>query len=197
MEHNVGNKSDAADLEAIRKGSRQAFDSFCRRHYGSMLSYGCLFLPREPVEDIIQDILLNLWINRTKIIKDGCTTLDPYLFKSVYHRCMNFFRHEKSEAAYRDYSKIRYASIMNSFLDPDNNPTIVQIFSSELHTRFEEAIDSLPPKCREVFRLCYIDGLSEKEVADRLGLALKTVENHVHNALTRLKEIFSENSETL
>lgn len=197
METQTSNTDEAAVLEAIRNGDRQAFDSFCRLHYMPMLSYGRLFLAKEAAEDIIQDILLNLWINKKRIISEGCTTLNPYLLRSVYNRCMNSLRHEKQVSAYRDYSRHRYASAMVSFLDPDNNPTIVEIFSAELHSKFESAISSLPPKCREVFKLCYEEGLSEKEASEKLGISLRTAENHIHNALVRLREIFSQKSDSI
>ena len=52
----------------------------------------------------------------------------------------------------------------------------------------EKAVSELPPKCRQVFLMSYCEGLSDKQIAERLSLSLSTVENHIHNALVRLRK---------
>lgn len=190
---NIGyNKPNADILAGIKEGHRQAFDTFCRVHYQPLLSYGSIFLPKDIVKDIVQDTFLNLWINRTKIIRDNCEDLNAWLLKCVYNRCMNVFRHNKKISMYDDYVKTRMVSVMSVYLDPDNNPTLVNIFTSELRSSLNSAISALPTKCRVVFRMCYIEGMPEREVSEKLGLSVRTVENHIRNALIRLREILAK-----
>lgn len=57
--------------------------------------------------------------------------------------------------------------------------------------RSTRAIESLSPKCREVFRMSHIEGLSNREISEQLGITLSTVENHIYNALKQLRQKLS------
>ena len=72
-------------------------------------------------------------------------------------------------------------------LNPESNETIQKLYSKDLHKEIQAAIDALPPKCREVFSLSYLGELSNKEIAQQLGISVSTVENHIHSALKQLR----------
>ena len=61
------------------------------------------------------------------------------------------------------------------------------LFDGELRKNLEEAISGLPPKCREVFLMSYIEDISNKDISSRLGISLSTVENHIYAALKQLR----------
>jgi len=71
--------------------------------------------------------------------------------------------------------------------DPDNDPVIRKLYSEDLSYLLNDAIDSLPKRCREVFILSHIEGIPNRRIADILGISLSTVENHIYNALKILR----------
>ena len=73
------------------------------------------------------------------------------------------------------------------YWDWDRNETVRKIYNQEIKSVLEKAISDLPEKCREVFLLSYSEGLPDREIAEKLGLSLSTVQNHIHNALVRLR----------
>ncbi len=76
--------------------------------------------------------------------------------------------------------------------DPEKNPTIRNLFDGDLHKSLDEAIAGLPPKCREVFKMSYIEDIPNKEISARLGVSLSTVENHIYSALKQLRRTLSK-----
>ena len=64
--------------------------------------------------------------------------------------------------------------------------------SAETVREINRAIESLPPKCREVFKLSYLEDLSNREISERLGISQSTVENHIYSALKQLRQKLSK-----
>ena len=75
---------------------------------------------------------------------------------------------------------------------PDNSPVVQKLYNDDLRASLDAAIESLPPKCREVFRLSYIEDLSNREIGEQLGISPRTVENHMYAALKQLRRKLSK-----
>jgi len=73
------------------------------------------------------------------------------------------------------------------FYQPDNNEIIRRIEDRELRKEIYNAINELPDKCKEVFKLSYLHEMKNKEIADVLGISLRTVEAHMYKALKYLR----------
>ena len=73
------------------------------------------------------------------------------------------------------------------FYQPDNNEVIRRIEDKELRKEIHDAINELPDKCKEVFKLSYLHDMKNKEIADILGISLRTVEAHMYKALKYLR----------
>lgn len=67
-----------------------------------------------------------------------------------------------------------------------------KLYNDDLRASLDAAIESLPPKCREVFRLSYIEDLSNREIGEQLGISPRTVENHMYAALKQLRRKLSK-----
>jgi RNA polymerase sigma-70 factor (ECF subfamily) len=173
-------------LSRIRKGDRGAFNLFCKERFPSLIAYARLFLSDYWADDVVQDVFFGVWQNRAKLENDG-SDLQSYLIRSVYNRCMNYLKKVKLSQDYRtDYEK-QIATLVEGFYSPDNNPVMLGIFNADLRNIIEQAISSLSPRCQEVFRMSYIDDMSDKEIAEKLGISLSTVENHMYTALKQLR----------
>lgn len=170
----------------ILQRERDLFDSLCRKNYASLLSYARLFVPMHIAQDVVQDALLGAWKRRDKLDLDS--DLGNYLLRSVYNRCMNIIKRDKVFSRYVDSYRNRITSLLCSeYLDPDRNPVIARMYSSDLRDTLDGAISRLPDRCGEVFRLSYEEHYSEKEISEKLGISVRTVEAHIYNALKTLR----------
>lgn len=173
----------------IKAGDRKAFDELCISRYPMLVSYAKLFLRDVFAEDVVQDVLFNVWKNRKSIHEDS--SLHSYLLKSVYNRCMNYISKEKSADNHVRYCSDVFMSTYGAMCSPEESPVIRKLFNDDLARSLNEAIDTLSPRCKEVFILSYVDELTNKEIAQKLGISLSTVENHMYAALKHLRSILS------
>lgn len=178
--------TEIEQIRRIRQGDRKAFDFLCKEYYAAFISYARLFLPTDGAEDVVQDVLLNIWRGREKLMEDS--SLQNYILRSIYNRAMNRLSKDRSAADYRQWYRLSIASLTSFYCNPENNDSIRRLYSKDLRNKIDSAVMSLPPKCREVFRLSYIEHKSTKEIATELGISTSTVSNHIHNALMILRE---------
>ena len=88
-------------IARIREGDRETFNAFCRERYASLIAFARLFLSRINgtwADDVVQDVLFGLWQNRASLYDDG-SSLQAYLLRSVYHRCLNYLKKERRSEA--------------------------------------------------------------------------------------------------
>lgn len=115
--------------------------------------------------------------NRAKITHTG--SLYSYLSQSVKHACIDWKLHEEVERKYRQ-------EIMTSGEETEEKTDNFE----ELYGRLQVVMDSLPPKCKEIFILGCVEGLSYKEVAEQLGVSVNTVKTQVKVAYKKIKSEF-------
>ena len=173
-------------IRMIREGNRGAFDRFCRSRYVSLISYARLFVPAVWAEDVVQDVLFGVWQHRSSL-RDDPSRVQSYMVRSVYNRCMNYRKRERLRGNGDATLDERILELVAPFYSPDRNPVMANLFNDDLHRIIEAAVNRLSPRCREVFRMSYLEDIPDKEIAARLGLSLRTVENHVYSALKQLR----------
>lgn len=169
---------------------KKEFEKFFKHYYPRLLAYGELFLDRPSVEDIIQDLMVYLWFHADSLKIH--TSVEAYLFKSVYQRCLNIIRQQKVRSAIDGKRKLLIED-EETYYDPEKNSFIRDLFSSELRNEIDAAIESLPPKCREAFIKSYIYNLKTSEIAEMLGISERTVETHIYSALKLLRKKLKSN----
>ena len=132
-------------------------------------------------EDIVQDTFIYLWVNRAKITHSG--SLYAYLSRSVKNSCIDRKLHAEVE---QRYLREMMASGEESSEDSEN--------LEELYKRLQVVMDSLPPKCKEIFILGCVEGLSYKDVAEQLGVSVNTVKTQVKVAYKKIKSEFGDHN---
>lgn len=166
----------------------------CRERYVSLVSYARLFLAGvDPIwaKDVVQDVLFSLWQNRRRL-RDDESELQAYLLRSVYNRCINYLKRARRQKSFSDSYENRMLAVMGDCWSPDRNPVIRSIFSADLRDLISDAVSKLSPRCREVFTMSYLENFSNKEISERLGISLSTVENHMYIALKQLRASLAE-----
>lgn len=117
-------------------------------------------------------------------------SIRSFLLRSTYNAAISVIRHNLSSLNHRD-SVAREIEEYYSGYDVDRSEILRTLYSRDIRSVLDTAISGLPPRCREVFLLSYVENLSNREISERLGLSLSTVENHIHNALVRLRAALS------
>lgn len=160
------------------------YKSLFHRHYPSLLFYATRLVGEEEAEDVVQDVFVEIW-KRKDSIEIG-DQIQAFLYRSVYTRALNVLKHRTIQdgycAAMEEINQRRA-----EFYQPDNNEVIQRIEDRELRKEINDAINELPDKCKEVFKLSYLHDMKNKEIADVLGVSLRTVEAHMYKALKYLR----------
>ena len=98
-----------------------------------------------------------------------------YMYMAVRNQCLNYLRHKKDTDTIENIPDV----------------TTESIDTSERDAKLWKAIDELPPKCRQVFLLSKRDGLTNEEIAEEMGISIKTVKNQMTKAFSRLRDSLS------
>lgn len=146
--------------------------------YFEYLAKEVYFILREEndSQDVIQDLFLNLWKNHSHL-KNINYSLKAYLKKAVVNRSINKIKQR------RYFEDVESESVMKRYQEE-----IDFVEASELENKMEIMINSLPPKCRTIFVLSRYEDLKYKEIATKLDISVKTVENQISKALKLLRE---------
>lgn len=171
-----GDLDDEALARRIKDGDRAAFETFFRRHHAALFRYlkrrGC---PDDVAEDIIQNAFVYIWQRRDQINPNK--SLRGYLFTIGYSRMLNHIRDTRK---------------FDVEVDPDEQAASAapdaETEYALLQEQLQAAIGELPERRRAVFELCFMEDLTYREAADVLGIARKTVENHMRLALQDIRE---------
>lgn len=170
-------------IPQISQGNQQAFEALFKGYYANLCGYAIKYVwEKEQAEEIVQDLFYNLWEKRENLFISS--SLDSYLFRAVRNACLNYLKHKKV----RD----NYASSTKSMYSPgeghDHNP----VETLELQKSIDDAIESLPPERKKIFKLSRFEGLKYKEIAEQLDISIKTVEAQMGKALKYLREELDE-----
>ncbi|MDE6490372.1 MAG: RNA polymerase sigma-70 factor [Muribaculaceae bacterium] len=167
-------------IQKLKNDDRKAFDAaysmYARRLMAWCMQYVTI---REDAEEMVQDVFIALWHNRAAIRNPE--SLQPLLFTSLRNRMTNAFRSRINSPVYEDFVNAR-----NS-LDHTAAPAYDSLEYKEFYQRIMKAIGSLPRSQRQIVTLSRIHGLTNQEIAVRLGLSDQTVRNTLHNALRTLR----------
>jgi len=173
-------------ISRVRAGDRKAFDELCRKYYAMLVSYARLFLRDDWAEDVVQDVFYNVWQRRETL--DDSNSLYKYLLKAVYNRAINYIWKHKRDTEYRSWYGSQIDRMVFDYYDPDKNPILAKIYDNDMRQQLRQAVDELPDKRREIFRMRFFENMSNKEIGERLGLTVSTVENHMYLALKNLRD---------
>lgn len=173
-------------LKRLKKGDSTAFEEIFNTYKGRAYAFVLKFVKTEDfAADIIHDVFLKIWEGRKRI--DCSKNFESYFFTICKNTVFNFLK----KVAHKE-------SVKNSILNYIT--TYQQSFESELYYKEYElmakrAIDMLPPRRREVFRLCKLDGKSYAETASDLGISRNAVKEHIVKASSFIREYFRQRAE--
>jgi RNA polymerase sigma-70 factor (ECF subfamily) len=162
-------------IAGIQRGDSQVFEELFHEFYSALCDYSKLIVNRSDVaEDIVQELFFKIWNKKENL--NISTSLKAYLYRSVYNNAIEYLRTEKLEKMYKEYNFREIHSEGNLQSDSDQLALV------------NKAIEELPDKCKDVFKLRKFEKLSHAEIAQKLDISVKTVETHIHRATVTLKD---------
>lgn len=169
----------------IQKGNLKAFETLYFDMQPRLFAFSRKFIDDiEICSDIVQEIFHELWENRqTTLIK---TSVKAYLFRVLHNKCLNHIRDKKVQDKYISYVDFKLKETELLFYNQDWEG-YKSIFFQEVLQIFKKSMEELPEGCREVMLMSRVEGLSNKEIAEKLEISLRTVENQIYRALKILK----------
>ena len=174
-------------LKGVKEGSISSFTELFTAFYPDLVFFAARITGSVHIaEEFVQDTFLALWEDRKGL--DIHTSLKSYLIRIVQNRCIDWIRHQKTVLRYE--SMIRAGSL--EFV----SETEEYLLWSELESQLNDALENLPSSLAEVFRMSRHEGLKYHEIASKLGVSVRTVEERMSKALSflrdRLKDFFPD-----
>lgn len=151
-----------------------------RQFHAPLFFYAKKFVEKEEVaKDLVQDAFLSLLKTNGQFEIEN---LKAYLFRTVRNNCLNYIKHLSISNEYQEKAKERIQREIQFY---DSHETLVE---KELQQKLSEAIDELPDKYKTVFQMSRFDDMSNKEIAEKLDISVRTVETQIYRALKLLRE---------
>ena len=171
--------NDRDRLRRIRQGDIKQFETLFKSSYISLLNYAQTILKdRDTAEEIVQELFYVMWRDREKI--DIMTSINGYLFRAVYNRCIHYIEHQKVVS--------RYESEVKGDRGIDQNDPVEILKYNELHEKIAVILEKLPERCARIFCMNRFEGLKYSEIAQQLAISVKTVEANMGKALKEFRK---------
>jgi RNA polymerase sigma-70 factor (ECF subfamily) len=173
-------KDDLHLCNQIAKNNKAAFDELFRRYYTPLCRYAIKIAQEEEIaEEAVQLVFIHFWERRQSLSIQQ--SIAAYLFKAVRLKVFETFRSHQIKIKYeQDFAQ------KQDLIEEENNPVLDNY---ELSCLIWNAVDQLPEKCAEIFRLSRDEGLTYNEIARHLDISVKTVENQMGIAFKKLRGI--------
>jgi len=162
-------------MELKQQGISEAvFEDVYKTHFRALHAYAhSILADREQAEEMVQQVFLKLWEKKANL--EINSSLQAYLYRSVYNESINFLKHEKVKQA--------HVSFVKHTTNESSGNHHKNIDTKELEEKIRIALNKLPEQCRTIFQLSRYEELKYKEIAERLQLSVKTIENQMGKAL--------------
>ena len=171
------NKVDIEIWERISEGDDLALRILFDRYYKPLCIYALQFSSSLPdAEDFVQGVFVTLWSKRKEIKIQ--TSLKSYLYKSVFNSCMQNKRREKK---IEESLELLKWEILQEHIEEDG------ALLSQRIERIKCLVDALPDRCKEILLLSKREGYKNIEIAEKLGISIKTVESQISIAFKKIR----------
>lgn len=178
MQHNSPNTA-AEYIRSFQNGEEKGFNFFFREFHAALAYYSFQVIKDKPIaEGIAGEALMKLWERRENF--DNIPSIKSFLYTTTRNISLNWLRQQhRNTAREKEYT----------YLNKQSECTIFhQIAEAELHREIHMVIKTLPPKCRQVFQMLFIQGKNYKEIAKELHLPIDTIRSHKARAITLIKQ---------
>jgi len=175
------NRMDLAEHALIGQLSQQneaAFERVFKEYYKTLHSYACTLLRDDAnAEEMVQQVFFKLWDRAANLRISG--SIAAYLYRAVHNECLNFLKHQKVKSKHQLHVAYR--------MREEERAAEADMYDPALLKQITEAMNDLPEQCRTIFQMSRFEDLKYREIAERLNLSVKTVENQMGKALKLMR----------
>jgi len=165
-------------VDAFKNSNQKAFQKLFEFYWeGMFYSAKVIVVSEDAAKDVVQDIWINLWENRQKL---EIRNIQSYLFTAVRYECFKYLKNHK-------FNTVQLEIIKSLKLCTE--PTVKNLHDlEETQISIDTALCRLSPRCRQIFKLSRIHNTSNDEIAVRLGISKRSVENQISIALKYIRQ---------
>lgn len=171
----ISSTSDLELVEAIKDDDQKAYRALFDRYYKYLLVTAYAYVKDDnTIRDLTQDVFFEIWKKRNSL---NIRNVKAYLRRSVINKALNHIKAQRMD----------FEDSNEAFDVPDRARVQEELEASQLQMVINETIESLPDRCRVIFVMRRMEGLSLKEIAEKLEISPKTVENQLTKAIKVLR----------
>ena len=171
----------------MKDSPQENFERIYKVYYPKMFAFAKQYVGSDAdAENIVQDVFTELW-ERKELLTYTEMNWVALLFTSIKNKCIDLLRHRIVVQEAVNRMQEEYQITLRMKLDSLEIFDQSILSEQDIEQLISDAIDSLPEKCREIFIKSKIEGKKQKEIADELNVSIKTVENQMNIAYTKMK----------
>lgn len=168
-------------LKALREGDEKAFEKIYLNYYKKTLYFITgLVKSEDDAKELTQEVFIKLWTNRETL--DPERSVHSYMYTIARNAAFNFLKHKLVEINYMN----EYAA---QNIETETSDEI--LFAKEMALLIEMSVSKMPAQRRKIYQMSRNEGLNNEEIATRLQISKKTVENQLSLALRELKRVIA------
>jgi RNA polymerase sigma-70 factor (ECF subfamily) len=172
------NINDKELVNKLQNNEIEAFDILFRRYCDKLFRFSFSLLKEEEIsKEIVQETFYRIWEIRRQI--DSNKSFKSFLFSISYHLIIDELRLRMKDQEYRNF--------ITQYFGEQSEKQVSTIDYQTIENKIKKAVEELPLKRKQIYHLSRNNGLSHKEIAKKLGITTKTVENQINLSLKHIK----------
>lgn len=173
--------SEEYHISLLKTDDIRLFKELYNAFYAVLFNYAVTITKEQTLaEDAVSEVFLKLWERRKDIVIEH--SIKSYLFKSVYHQCLNTLKHTSVQHQYRDFFLYHLPINENGTDYPLEN-----VMEHEINDILRRTIQKLPEQCRKIFIMSRIECKKHEIISQELGISINTVRTQIRRALEKLR----------
>lgn len=180
-------ETDKGLIEEVKEGIASAFDLLYEAYSHKLYIFALTILKsKEDAEEVVQNTYFKIWEKRKSI--DSNHSFKSFLFTVAYNLTVDLLRERLKERKYRE-------NVLNKATSNYNLEEAIDF--GDLLEHVEQIVKELPPRKNEIYQLSRVHHLSYSEIAEKLNISVKTVENSINFSMNFIKKRLGEGSLTI
>ncbi len=183
MINKIDSITDDLLVAKLRENDEDAFKSLYDRYSKKIYFFSLRYIgSKEETEELVQSIFINLWEHRSSL--NETLAIKSYIYRSAVNYITNYLKKKAIRTRFNE-SEIHKTGILS-------NHIYEQVFLHDLESTINSIVDNLPAQQQKIFRLSRHKGLTNKEIASKLDLSVRTVENQMYRVLKVIRTFLKE-----
>jgi RNA polymerase sigma-70 factor (ECF subfamily) len=178
---------DASDIGALFKricenDDQVAFKTLFQQYYNALCNYSFRFFSdKNMAEEAVSEVFIKIWVKRKDILVTKSHR--SFLYTSVRNQSIDLIRKQNNKQDFVQYD----TTLASTSYSPEE-----EMQYNELAATIKKAIEALPPQCNKIFLMSRDNQMSYQQIADKLGISLKTVKTQMYRAVKKVKNYINE-----